>query len=57
MQSGGTMLLTLLVLVPLLTGLVCLPLRERAALGRLNLIAFVIEMKPSPTMRNLGARR
>ena len=36
------MLLTLLVLVPLLTGLVCWPLRERAVLERLNLLAFVI---------------
>ncbi|MBI3878396.1 MAG: hypothetical protein HY300_20930 [Verrucomicrobia bacterium] len=36
------MLLTLLVFVPLLTGLVCWPLRERAVLERLNLLAFVI---------------
>ena len=39
MQSGA-MLLTLLVVVPLLTGLVCLPLRERAVPERLNLLAF-----------------
>ena len=51
------MLLTLLVLVLLLTGLVRMPLRERAVLERLNLLAFVIEMKHSPTMWNLGARR
>ena len=36
------MLLTLLVLVPLLTGLVCWSLRERAVLERLNLLAFGI---------------
>src|SRR6266851_4856467 len=36
------MLLMLLVLVPLLIGLVCWPLRERAVLERLNLTAFVI---------------
>ena len=36
------MLLTLLVLVPLLTGLVCWPLRERIVLERLNLLAFGI---------------
>ena len=36
------MLLTLLVLVPLLTGLVCWPMRERAVLERLNLLAFAI---------------
>jgi hydrogenase-4 component F len=36
------MALTLLVLVPLLTGLVCWPLRERALLERLNLLAFGI---------------
>lgn len=36
------MLLTLLVLVPLLTGLVCWPLRERAVLERLNLVAFAV---------------
>ena len=36
------MLLTLLVLVPLLTGLVCWPLRKRVVLERLNLLAFVI---------------
>ena len=36
------MLLTLLVLVPVLTGLVCWPLRERAVLERLNLLAFLI---------------
>lgn len=34
------MLLTLLVLVPLLTGLVCWPLRERVVLERINLLAF-----------------
>jgi hypothetical protein len=34
------MLLTLLVLVPLLGGLVCWPLRERAVVERLNLLAF-----------------
>jgi hydrogenase-4 component F len=36
------MILTLLVLVPLLTGLACWPLRERAVLERLNLLAFGI---------------
>ncbi len=36
------MLLMLLVLVPLLIGLVCWPLRERAVLERLNLLAFAI---------------
>lgn len=36
------MLLTLLVLVPLLTGLVCWPLRERAVLERLSLLAFAV---------------
>src|SRR5881396_2931489 len=36
------MLLTLLVLVPLLTGLLCWPLRERAVVERLNLLAFAI---------------
>src|SRR6266542_2731167 len=36
------MLLTLLVLVPLLTGLVCWPLRERIVFERLNLLAFGI---------------
>jgi len=36
------MLLTLLVLVPLLTGLACWPLRKRAVLERLNLLAFAI---------------
>ena len=36
------MLLTLLVLVPLLTGLLCWPLRERAVLERLNLLAFAV---------------
>ena len=36
------MLLTLLVLVPLLTGLLCWPLRERVLLERLNLLAFAI---------------
>ena len=36
------MLLTLLVLVPLLTGLICWPLRERVVLERLNLLAFAI---------------
>ena len=36
------MLLTLLVLVPLCTGVACWPLRERAVLERLNLLAFGI---------------
>ena len=36
------MLLTLLVVVPVLAGLVCWPLRERAVLERLNLLAFTI---------------
>jgi len=36
------MLLTLLVLVPLLSGLACWPLRERAVVERLNLLAFAI---------------
>ena len=36
------MLLTLLVLVPLLIGLVCWPLRERAVVERINLLAFAI---------------
>jgi len=36
------MLLTHLVLVPLLTGLLCWPLRKRAVLERLNLLAFAI---------------
>src|SRR6266487_2580911 len=36
------MLPTLLVLIPLLSGLACWPLRERAVLERLNLIAFAI---------------
>jgi len=36
------MLLMLLVLVPLLTGLACWPLRNRVVLERLNLIAFAI---------------
>src|SRR2546427_8014596 len=36
------MLLTLLVLVPLLSGLACWPLRQRAAVERLNLFAFAI---------------
>src|SRR6266496_3573838 len=36
------MLLTLLVLVPWITGLVCWPLRNRAVLERLNLLAFAI---------------
>ena len=36
------MLLTLLVLVPVLTGVVCWPLRQRAMLERLNLLAFGI---------------
>jgi hydrogenase-4 component F len=35
-------LLTLLVLVPLVTGFVCWPLRERVLLERLNLLAFAI---------------
>src|SRR3989475_978857 len=41
-SNGEPMLLTLLVLVPLLTGLACWPLRERAVLERLNLLAFAI---------------
>src|SRR6266581_4518204 len=36
------MLLTLLVLVPLLSGLVCWPLREHAVVERLNLLAFAL---------------
>jgi hydrogenase-4 component F len=36
------MLLTFLVLVPVLTGLVCWPVRKRAVLERLNLLAFGI---------------
>jgi len=36
------MLLTFLVLVPVLTGLVCWPVRRRAVLERLNLLAFGI---------------
>src|SRR5437867_10819912 len=36
------MLLTLLVLVPLLSGLACWSLRERAVVERLNLLAFAI---------------
>ena len=36
------MLLTLIVLIPLLSGLACWPLRERAKLERLNLLAFGI---------------
>ncbi len=36
------MLLTLLVTVPLLTGLICWPLRQRVVLERLNLLAFAI---------------
>ena len=36
------MLLTLFLLVPLLTGLVCWPVRERTTLERLNLLAFAI---------------
>ena len=36
------MRMTLLVLVPLLSGLVCWPLRERAVVERLNLLAFAI---------------
>jgi hydrogenase-4 component F len=36
------MLLTLLVLVPLLTGLACWPLRERSVLEGLNLAAFAV---------------
>src|SRR6266480_5472480 len=36
------MRMTLLVLVPLLSGLVCWPVRERAALERLNLLAFAV---------------
>src|SRR6185436_11380077 len=35
-----SMLLTLFVLIPLLAGAVCWPLRDRAALERLNLLAF-----------------
>ena len=41
-RKERAMLLTLLVLVPLLTGLACWPLRERAVLERLNLLAFGI---------------
>src|SRR3989441_1228035 len=41
-SNGEPMLLTLLVLVPLLTGLACWPLRERAVVERLNLLAFAI---------------
>src|SRR5438094_10354213 len=41
-SNGELMLLTLLVLVPLLSGLVCWPLRERAVVERLNLLAFAI---------------
>lgn len=36
------MLLVLLVLVPFLTGLICWPMRQRAALEQLNLLAFAI---------------
>ena len=36
------MLLTFLILVPLFTGLICWPLRERVVLERLNLLAFAI---------------
>lgn len=36
------MLLVLLILVPLVTGLACWPLRQRAALERLNLLAFAL---------------
>src|SRR5947207_5846209 len=36
------MLLTLLVIVPLMSGLACWPLRERAVVERLNLFAFAI---------------
>lgn len=36
------MLLMLLVLVPLLAGLICWPLRERVVLERLNLLAFAV---------------
>ena len=36
------MLLTLLILVPLLTGLLCWPVRERVVLERLNLLAFAL---------------
>src|SRR5438477_4192583 len=36
------MRMTLLVLVPLLSGLACWPLRERAVVERLNLLAFAI---------------
>ncbi len=38
----NAMLLTALVLVPMITGLVCWPLRESAVLERLNLLAFAI---------------
>src|SRR5437762_14203899 len=41
-SNGEPMLLTLLVLVPVLTGLACWPLRKRAVLERLNLLAFGI---------------
>ncbi|MBI3875924.1 MAG: hypothetical protein HY300_08205, partial [Verrucomicrobia bacterium] len=36
------MLLTLLVLVPLLLGLLCWPIRERVWLERVNLLAFAV---------------
>ena len=36
------MILSLLILVPLLTGLLCWPIRNRAVLERLNLLAFAI---------------
>ena len=36
------MILMLLVLVPLITGLICWPMRERAMLERLNLLAFAL---------------
>ena len=56
---GGTMLLTLLVPVPLLTGLDCLPLRARAALGRLNLLAFAIvaALEAWPGVARRGSHR
>src|SRR5258705_6312957 len=37
-----SILLTLLVVVPLLAGLACWPLRKRVAFERINLLAFVI---------------
>ena len=48
------MLLTLLVLVPLLAGLLCWPMRERAMLERLNLLAFGTR-QPSKNNYDKGA--